>query len=438
MKKASRVIVLLTAFLLLFALSGCSLSDGKTHLTLQIWDVNQREGMQKMCAAYTAQHPDVDIEVQVTNWNEYWTKLEAAAESNTMPDIFWMHTNQLLYYADFGMLADVTDLYNDVESNYYEAHFSDISLSNAKGSDGRLYGVPKDKDNIVLVYNKEMFDAAGVAYPTDDWTWDDMVDASEKIYNATGNYGYMANNEDQLGYWNFVYQNGGYILNGDSTEAGYNAPGSKEAMEFYINIQKEDWCPDQNYFTQTTPGTAFFSEKGAMFLEGSWNLLAQMENFPNMHGKWDIAKLPKAPNPYSGSESKDSDGRASMSNGLCYSTAAQGKKRDAALDVIKYFGTEEAQLIQGESGAAIPAYIGTEESWRIAFEKFNAPLDLDVCFNQFDYAIQVVYNSASSRWKSKVLDELIKIYSGQQDISTGLDRMTEIVNTETAKKLTEN
>lgn len=131
MKKASRVIVLLTAFLLLFALSGCSLSDGKTHLTLQIWDVNQREGMQKMCAAYTAQHPDVDIEVQVTNWNEYWTKLEAAAESNTMPDIFWMHTNQLLYYADFGMLADVTDLYNDVESNYYEAHFSDISLSNA-------------------------------------------------------------------------------------------------------------------------------------------------------------------------------------------------------------------------------------------------------------------------------------------------------------------
>ena len=98
-----------------------------------------------------------------------------------MPDIFWMHTNQLLYYADFGMLADVTDLYDDVDPNYYKNHFSEISCSNASGSDGRLYGVPKDKDNGMLVYNKEMFDAAGVAYPTDDWTWEDMTEASQKI-----------------------------------------------------------------------------------------------------------------------------------------------------------------------------------------------------------------------------------------------------------------
>ena len=170
MKKLKRVIpVLLAAALLMALLAGCGASDGKTHLTFQIWDVNQRKGMQAMCDAYTAQHPDVEIEVQVTSWNEYWTKLEAAAESNTMPDIFWMHTNQLLYYADFGMLADVTDLYSDVESNYYESHFSDISRSNASGSNGRLYGVPKDKDNGMLVYNKEMFDAAGPPENTALW-----------------------------------------------------------------------------------------------------------------------------------------------------------------------------------------------------------------------------------------------------------------------------
>lgn len=112
MKKFYRRITAVLALGLLLSLSGCGSSDGKTHLTFQIWDVYQRPGMQAMCDAYTAQHPDVVIEVQATSWNEYWTKLEAAAESNTMPDIFWMHTNQLLYYADFGMLADVTDLYD--------------------------------------------------------------------------------------------------------------------------------------------------------------------------------------------------------------------------------------------------------------------------------------------------------------------------------------
>ena len=206
----------------------------------------------------------MEIEVQVTSWNEYWTKLEAAAESNTMPDIFWMHTNQLLYYADFGMLADVTDLYSDVESNYYESHFSDISRSNASGSNGRLYGVPKDKDNGMLVYNKEMFDAAGVAYPTDDWTWEDLADASQKIYDATGKYGFMAYNDDQLGYWAFAYQAGGHILTADRTQAGYTNPGSVKGIKFYVNMQKEDWCPDQTFFAETTPGTAFFSEMGAM------------------------------------------------------------------------------------------------------------------------------------------------------------------------------
>lgn len=254
MKKIPRMTAAVLLIALLLSLAGCGASDGKTHLTFQIWDDNQREGMEAMCSAYTAQHPDVVIDVQVVSWNEYWTKLEAAAESSTLPDIFWMHTNQLLYYADFGMLADVTDLYNDVEAGYYQNHFSDISMSNVSVSNGRYYGVPKDKDN----------------------------------------------------------------------------------------------------------------------------------------------------------------------------------------GVLKYFGTEEAQIIQGNSGAAIPAYLGTEETWRTAFDGFSYQLDLDCIFEQFDYAIQVPYNSASPRWKSQVLDVLTQIYAGNQEIDSGLDRMASIVNQETAKKLADN
>ena len=160
--------------------------------------------------------------------DRYWTKLEAAAESNTMPDLFWMHTDQILYYSEFGMLADVTDLFP------YEEHYSEISISNATGSDGRMYGVPKDKDNICLVYNKEMFDAAGVAYPDETWTWDDLEAASQAIYDATGNYGYMAYNDEQLGYHNFVYQNGGCILTEDKTKGGFDQEAAREAVKMCI------------------------------------------------------------------------------------------------------------------------------------------------------------------------------------------------------------
>ena len=356
--------------------------------------------------------------MQVTSWGEYWTKLEAAGESNTMPDIFWMHTDQILYYADFGILADLTDLYADEDPSYYQNHFSDISVGNASGTDGRVYGIPKDKDNVVLVYNMEMFDAAGVAYPDENWTWDDMMEASRKIYDATGKYGYMAYNDEQLGYWNFVYQNGGYILDPETNlHAGYTQSATADAIEYYVNIQKNDWCPNQNYFAETSPGTSFFSEMGCMFFEGSWNLLNELKNFPEMVGKWDIAPLPKCPNPASG------DGYGTISNGLCYSTAAKGRNLEIVKDVLRFFGSEEGQRIQGESGAAIPAYLGQEESWSTVFNTFDYVIDVQVCYDQFDHAVQYINNASRRKWKSNAADEMVKVYAGSQDIQTGLANM---------------
>ncbi len=54
-----------------------------------------------------------------------------------------------------------------------------------------MYGVPKDKDTVCLVYNKEMFDAAGVAYPDESWTWDDLH-RLPRFMKEPGKYGYMA------------------------------------------------------------------------------------------------------------------------------------------------------------------------------------------------------------------------------------------------------
>ena len=429
MKKIPRIASLVLAITLLLSLSGCGASDGKTRLKFQIWDVAQRDSMQAICDAYTAKNPDVVIEVQVTSWNEYWTKLEAAAESNTMPDIFWMHTNQILYYSDFGMLADVTDLYNDVEADYYQNHFSEISIGNAQGSNGRMYGVPKDKDNIFLVYNKEMFDAAGVAYPDENWTWDDLTAASAQIYDKTGKYGFMAYNDDQMGYWSFVYQAGGCILTEDKTKAGFDQPGTKKGMEFYVGMQDNDWCPKQTYFAETAPGTAFFSEVGSMYVEGNWELMNKCINFPNMDGKWDIAPMPKCPDPVSG------DGRATISNGLCYSTAARGKTRDIALDVIKFFGTEEAQLLASSYGAAISAYNGTEQPYFDAFDKAGYDINVEIVMDQFEYGVQNVNNAAKPKWKSPVLDELNKVYNGQQSLDSAMANIQNIIDTETAKKL---
>ena len=423
LKKAAVISLSAGMALGLTACSSGTSMDGKTHLTFQIWDVAQRDGMQQVCDAYTAKNPDVVIEVQVTSWSEYWTKLEASAISNQMPDIFWMHTNEILKYADYGKLADLTDLYDDESKTYYTDHFSETSLGNIQGSDGRYYGVPKDKDTVGLVYNKEMFDAAGVDYPNEEWTWDDLTEASQKIYDATGKYGYMAYGDDQLGYWNFVYQKGGCILTEDKERGGFDQQPTIDAMKFYIGLQSYDWCPDQNYFAETSPGTAFFSEQGAMFFEGNWNVLNEMKNYPEMAGKWDVAVLPKCPDPASG------DGRATISNGLCYATSAAGKNLEIVKDVLKFMGSEEGQRIQGESGAAIPAYEGLEETWVKVFDQFDYVLDVGKFVDMFDYAVQSVNNAHRPVWKTQVTDALLKFYAGTYTVDEGLSVIQEAINT---------
>ena len=157
-----------------------------------------------------------------------------------------------------------------------------------------------------------------------------------------------------------------------------------------------------------------------MFLEGDWNILAELQNYPEMVGKWDVAVLPKCPDPESG------DGRATISNGLCYATAANNKNLDTVKDVLKFFGSEEGQRIQGGSGAAIPAYEGLEETWAGCFAEY--PINIQCFIDMFEYSVQSVNNASRPEWKSKVNDELLKIYAGTEDIDAGLQNMQDIVD----------
>jgi multiple sugar transport system substrate-binding protein len=166
---------------------------------------------------------------------------------------------------------------------------------------------------------------------------------------------------------------------------------------------------------------------GAMYIEGDWNLKVKLDEFPDLIGKWDVAVLPKCPSPASG------DGRASISNGFCYATGAKGKNLEAAKDFLKFLGTEEANKIQGGSGAAIPAYIGTEDAFYSYFDKYDYKINILAYDEMFDYAVQSVNNASRPEWKSLVNDELLKVYGGSETLEQALANCQKIVDEASAK-----
>ena len=187
------------------AAADTSASTGdKVKLTLGSW-TSQPEVLQDLIDAYEAENPNVEIDIQITPYKggEYWTKLEASAGGGTAPDVFWLNVLHIDSYADGGILADMTDAVaaSDIKDNFPE------SLVNSFVRDGKNYATPKDFDTNALWYNKDLFDQAGVAYPTDDMSYEDLVALATELKDKLpdGIYPFACPVDFQTWYYQTVY-----------------------------------------------------------------------------------------------------------------------------------------------------------------------------------------------------------------------------------------
>lgn len=153
-KKANKFIAMgLTMALGASILAGCGGDEkskgGKTNLSVGIWDTNQKATLEKMIKAYTEENPDVSIEIQLTPWKDYWTKLEASATGGTAPDVFWLNTLHAEVYQEGGILADLTEPAEKSDIGLYENYAK--AMTDSYTIDGKLYAIPKDTGTALLV-----------------------------------------------------------------------------------------------------------------------------------------------------------------------------------------------------------------------------------------------------------------------------------------------
>lgn len=389
------------------------ISKESVSLTMGIWDVNQKPGMDKMVEEFMVQNPTIKVEVQVTPWDEYWTKMEAAATGGVLPDVFWMHTNEFAKYAGGGMLMPL----NDIITEDKLSHFSDSLVSLATYSDGKLYGVPKDFDTIALLYNKELFDKASVSYPDDTWTWETMLDAAKKITDpTTSTYGFLAPLEDQVGYLPWIYQAGGSVLK--DNKSTMNSPEATRGLQFYTDlILKEKVAPTLAELSDTHYMSIFQSGRAGMCLVGSWQMSSYASN-EDIKGKFDLAVLPMDKQ------------RATIINGLSFAGNAKTSHQAETETLLTFLASEEAQAIQAETGAAISAYEGTSEKWLGTFPEYNTKVFLDMK----KYAVPVPTSNTKSKW-NEVMTEMIKsMMMGEISVDDGAKVIAEKMDEQLVKE----
>lgn len=373
-------------------------ASSDVELNVAIWDTNQEPGLKQIMDDFTAQ-TGIKTKISVIKWQEYWTMLEAGAQGGSLPDVFWMHSNESERYMSNDMLLDVTDKIKEssvIDPENYPTDIWGLYTYNDKN-----YAIPKDIDTIALWYNKAMFDEAGIAYPTADWTWDDMFEAAKKLTNEEHFGLAIRNDNNQAGYYNMVFDNGGYIISDDKKKSGYDDPKTIEAMQDLEAYIQAGVMPSLETMSENGEDVLFQSGKVAMVLQGSWMVAAYRDN-EYTAANCDVVELPK---------SARTGRRVSLYNGLGWAAAANGAHTEEAWKLMEYLGSKEAQLKQAQLGVTMSAYKGTSEEWKNA-AKFN----LEAYINMMDDMVIRPYSKTTVVWEKTANEVLKSVYLGEMSM----------------------
>lgn len=422
----------LTAAMGLTMLAGCgsggdangsgtsSNGGGGDTLQVKIWDSTQQAGIQEICDDWT-ESSGIPVNVEVVNWDQYWTLLEAGASGGQMPDVFWMHSNNSMRYMDADLLLNLDDYIDKDDSIDLNNYYSDI-VDLYTREDGNHYAIPKDYDTVTLWYNKDMFDAAGLEYPTNDWTWEDLYEAG-KALTGDGKYGLAMDTDlNQEGYYNIVYSYGGHIINDDKTDSGWDDPKTIEAMEMWGKLV-QDCMPEQSKMSEAGEIDMFTSEVAAMQLMGSWRVAALQEYDCN----WGVAEIPY--HDANGNGQCDAGERVSIYNGLGWAASADVADPDAAYSLISYLCGKEGQTKQAELGVTMSAYQGTSDTWVDA----RADLwDLSPYLDEAngDATLVIFPYSRATIWTENAKQELVPAYNNPSTMADTCKSMAENMRTE--------
>ena len=362
MKIKKIIAVILCATLVLgFSAMPASAYD-VTEINVNIWDNNQLAGLQQIADKWT-ETSGVKVNINVVNWDNYWTLLAAGAQGGTLPDVFWMHSNTASMYMEEGLLLYLDEYIAADEtmdlSKYYEG------ITELYSMDGSQYAIPKDHDTIALLYNEAIFNEYGVDVPTNDWNWGDVAAAAKAITEASGGsvYGYALNtSNNQDGWYNLVEGYGGHIITEDHKGTTIGSDEAKAGMEMVRQII--EYGVPQTSLSESGNDQQFVSGTAAMVTMGSWmiNFFYTADNSADY--KWVMLPYADA----NGNGQEDEGERVSCYNGLGWAAAYNVKDPQACYDLIAWFCSEEGQKMQAELGVTMAGMPGISDAFASAFD----------------------------------------------------------------------
>lgn len=384
---------------------------GSTNLTYMLWgSPDELAVWQTIVDDFHKNNPDINVKVDVSDWDSYWNKLQTLFAGGSPPDIFAMDGPLYPDWQSRGVLLNLQP-YIDETPGLLDTLYPGPLETYAR-ADG-YYGLPRDFQTIVLFYNKDLFDAAGVAYPTDDWTMDDLRAAARRLtVDANGDgvpeqWGLALDLWDMELFWSeAIWNHGGEVISADYAQTLLGGPEAREAWQFIADMVTEDKSvPDPD--TAAQYGDPFAAGVAAMTTIGHW----VVPEYAQLPFTWDVAAFPTGP-----------AGRVASVNSAGFVVAKDSRNPDAAWKFIECALSETGQTQLTALGLALPVVKSVAES-AAYLEQPSAPIRQEVFLDAVEYARVKPSFRGYDEWATVVGDALEPVWTGETSIDAALDEI---------------
>lgn len=356
MSKARLTFFSLLVMFLLLGTAACSLLPAdKAQVSFIVFgDPAEYNAYVELVDAFHQRNDEVEIILgHVPSQNDYRTRLATDYAAGNPPDIALFNYRRYAVFAandllePLGPYLDESDIIS--EEDFYPAALQGFYWR------GELMCIPQNISSLVIYYNQDLFDAAGVPYPPDHWTWEEFLETAIALTKDTDGDGQI----DQYGLGiapellrlaPFVWQNGGPIVDDPDQprRMTLTRPPSLEAFQWFVDLrQVHGVVPDRVEEAAQDSESRFIAGTTAMFFNSRRGTptYREIESFT-----WDVAPLP---------ERKE---EASILHSDAYCMSAATKNKDAAWAFIEFANSVAGQTIIAGSGRTVPSLISVAES----------------------------------------------------------------------------
>jgi multiple sugar transport system substrate-binding protein len=351
--------LLISTVTVLITLTACAAPPpaSGTTATLSLMlsgDPTELAAFHDLLKTFGEQNPGINVAItHIPSGADYRQRLASDFAAGAPPDVFLLNYHRAVPYSAKNQLEPLNDYLSN--STVIKADDFYEQALNAYRYDGALNCLPQNISSPAIYYNKALFDQAQVPYPSNEWTWSDMLSAAQKIATLKSDEGPIYGYGAEISFFRiapFIWSNGGQIVDQQMrpTKLTLDNAAAQEAIQWYADFQTQyKVAPDAAADKSEDAPTRFVNGRLGLYMD-SRRVVPTFRATIGDKFDWDVAPIPAGKT------------KATILHSDGYCMAVASKNKDAAWKLIEFFASPIGQTKLTQIGRLVPSHKSLAES----------------------------------------------------------------------------